>query len=181
MHLAVEPDILDHLAAIGFEGAAIIVQWHAQQDGNQPIGDDRREPAGQSAVLPRAAPAGDDVIALGELGDKPWNVGWIVLPVGIHWDDHVARAVLNRRHQGGGLAVVARQMQHPDPRIAAGNAVEGCRRAVPRPVIGKNDLRRLRQPVEHVGQRAIQFGQRAFFVVDRNDDRNVHLAPSSRR
>ena len=31
VHLAVEPHVLDHLAPVGFQGTAIIVQWHAQQ------------------------------------------------------------------------------------------------------------------------------------------------------
>src|SRR6202011_4191929 len=80
-----------------------------------------------------------------------------------------------------GLAIVARQMQYPNPRIALGDTVECCRRAIPRAVIGKNDLGGLRQPVERVGQRPIEFGERLHLVVDRNDDRNVHTAPPSRR
>jgi hypothetical protein len=46
VHLAIEADILEDLATVGLEGAAVIVQRHAQQGGDQPIGDDRGEPAG---------------------------------------------------------------------------------------------------------------------------------------
>ena len=72
-------------------------------------------------------------------------------------------------------------MQYPDARIALGEAVEYRGRAVLRPVIGKNDLGRLRQPVERVGERPMQFGERVDLVVHRNDDRNIHTAPPSRR
>ena len=181
VHLAVEADLLDDLAPVGLEGAAVIVERHVEQRRDQPVGDYRGQPAAERVVPPRHPPAGDDIVALGELGEEPRDVGRIVLAVAVHRDDDVTGAVPDRRHQGCGLAIVARQMQHPDPRIALGDTVECFRRAVLRAVIGKNDLGRLRQPIERVGQRPMQFGERPHFVVDRNDDRNVHTAPPSRR
>ena len=55
MHLAIKPDILEDLAAVGLEGAAVIVQRHPQQGRDQPVGDDRGQPAGQRIVLARHA------------------------------------------------------------------------------------------------------------------------------
>src|SRR5271157_4439236 len=65
-------------------------------------------------------------------------------------------------------------MEHPDARVGLGNLVEPSGRAVPRPVVGKNDLGRLRQLVERLRQSAVERGQRLLFVVDGYDDGNVH-------
>jgi hypothetical protein len=78
-----------------------------EQGRDQPIGDDRGQSAGQRIFFARHTPARDNIEALGELGEEPRNVGGIVLAVAVHRDDDVAAAVLNRRHQGGGLPVIA--------------------------------------------------------------------------
>jgi hypothetical protein len=97
VHLAVEAHVFEDLPPVGLERAAIIVQRHMEQRRDQPIGDDRRQSAGQRIVLARHAPARDDIEALSELGEEPRNVGGIVLAVAVHRDDDVAAAVLNRR------------------------------------------------------------------------------------
>ena len=78
-----------------------------EQGRDQPIGDDRGHSAGQRIVLACHAPTRDDIEALGELGQERRDIGRVVLAVAIHRDNDVAAAVLNRRHQGGGLPVIA--------------------------------------------------------------------------
>ncbi len=38
-HLAVLVDLADHLAAVGFQRAAVVVQPHSGDFGNEPVGD----------------------------------------------------------------------------------------------------------------------------------------------
>ena len=53
----------------------------------------------QRVVLPRRARAGNQVEALGELGEQPRDVGRIVLAVTVHRDDDVAGAIADRPQQ----------------------------------------------------------------------------------
>jgi hypothetical protein len=65
-------------------------------------------------------------------------------------------------------------MEHANPWIGLGDRVEPVGRSVGRPVIGKDDFSRLRQPIECLGQYAIERRQSFFLIIDRNDDRDIH-------
>ena len=90
VHLAVEAHRLEDLAAVGLERAAVVVQAQPADAADQPVGDARRQLAGERRVLAVLAPAGDDVVALLELVEQARDVGRIVLEVGVHRDDDVA-------------------------------------------------------------------------------------------
>jgi hypothetical protein len=107
VHLAVETHVFEDLPPIRLELAAIIVQRHTEQGRDQPIGDDRGKAAAERVVLANNPPARDNIEALGELVEQARDVGGIILAVAVHRDDDVAAAVLNRRHQGGGVAEIA--------------------------------------------------------------------------
>ena len=49
VHLAVELHALDDVPAVGLERAAVVVQVHAGDDGDEPVGDAAREVALRSA------------------------------------------------------------------------------------------------------------------------------------
>ena len=70
MELAVQPQRLDDLRAKDLERAAVVVEPHAGRPRDQPVGDHRRQPASEEAVLPVLAPAADDVEALLDARDQ---------------------------------------------------------------------------------------------------------------
>ena len=57
MHLSVEPNALQHLAPIRFEGTAVIVQVHAGDEGYEPIAKPGGKTPGEPWVEPRLPPA----------------------------------------------------------------------------------------------------------------------------
>jgi hypothetical protein len=61
---------------------------------------------------------------LGQSVEQAWNIGGIVLTIGVHRDDHVARAVLEAGHQGGRLAIVAAKVDNLNARVATRQVVE---------------------------------------------------------
>ena len=75
VHLAVEPDAFEDLAAVGLEGAAEVVERDAREPGDQAVGDPRGDLAGQPAVLAIAPPARDDVEAQVEPFEEAGDVG----------------------------------------------------------------------------------------------------------
>src|SRR3984957_699529 len=81
MHLAVERNILNHLAAIGFECGAEVVDGNTGEARHDPVGAGRGNAAQDEVVDANFAPAGDDIIPLIELFYKSWNVIGIVLKV----------------------------------------------------------------------------------------------------
>ncbi len=84
VHLAVERNVVDHLAPIGLERRAEVVNIHAGQLGHQPVGNARRNPAHDEVVDALLAPAGDNVVALLELLQEIGNLRRIVLQITIH-------------------------------------------------------------------------------------------------
>ena len=57
VHLAIERNVLDHLAAIGLEGRAEVVNVHAGKLGHQPVGAARGNAPHDKVVDPLLAPA----------------------------------------------------------------------------------------------------------------------------
>ncbi len=110
MHLAVERNILNHLAAIGFECGAEVVNGNAGETRHDPVGAGRGNAAQDEAVDANFAPAGDDIVTLIELFDKGGNVIGIVLQVAIHGQDEFARGVVKAGRQGRSLAEVRRNL-----------------------------------------------------------------------
>src|SRR5215210_3968311 len=98
MHLAIQPHILDDLAAISLQCAAVVVQWHAEKPGDEPVGNNRWQLARQCSILARLAPTGNDIVSLLQFGYQLRDIGRIILSVSIHRDDNVADAVLDSGH-----------------------------------------------------------------------------------
>src|SRR6185503_6047101 len=79
MHLAVEANVLQRLAAVGFQRATVIVKGHAANPRDQTIREHRRYLARHHLVFPVFAPTGDDVVALVEFIEEACDVSRIVL------------------------------------------------------------------------------------------------------
>jgi hypothetical protein len=60
-------------------------------------------------------------------------------------------------------------MEYANPWIGLGDRVEPVGRSVGRPVIGKDDLSRLEQLIECLGQHSKERRQRFLLIIHRND------------
>jgi uncharacterized protein (DUF934 family) len=72
----------------------------------------------------------DHVGALAPLGDHVRDQLRRVLQVGVDHRHHVAHSVLQASRQGGLVAEVARQVDHPHAAVARGDLIEQPRRVV---------------------------------------------------
>ena len=61
VHLAVQAQVLDHLAAVRLQRAAVVVQVDAGDLADQRVGEHRRQAPVDKRVLPVLAPAADHV------------------------------------------------------------------------------------------------------------------------
>ena len=87
MQFAIERHLFQNLAPIGFEGRSEIVNINAAKLRHQPVGAFRRNAAQPEIIDSHFAPATDNVVALGNLLQKHWDIRGIVLQVPIHGDD----------------------------------------------------------------------------------------------
>ena len=124
VHFAIEADILDDIATIGFQRAPEVMKMNTEKPRDQKICRDRRQTPREHAIIALLAPAGYDIIAFGHLGQEVGDVGRIVLAVRIHGNDDVAGTMLNCGHERRRLAIVAAQMNDPDARIVLRELVE---------------------------------------------------------
>src|SRR5438067_5842203 len=108
MPLAVELDILEHLGAVGLQAAVHIVQENAGRPARRCVIDVGDHPPNER-VLAVTLPAGDEVVALVELRDEGGDFRRIVLEVGVHRHDDLARCSIEACRQGGRLSEVATQ------------------------------------------------------------------------
>ena len=99
MHLAVEPQRLDHLGAKHLQRAAVVVQLARRSPTRSACWRARRHAAGDERVLAILAPAADDVVALVDQGDHRGNVARIVLQVAVGGHDQPAARVARSRRQ----------------------------------------------------------------------------------
>ncbi len=83
VQLAIQINVLQHFGAICFEGGAEIVQIHAGNLLDEPIGDPRRDLPRHGIIDPVFAPAARDVETFIDLLEQQWNVVGIVLQIAI--------------------------------------------------------------------------------------------------
>ena len=131
VHLAIERDVLDDLAAIGLEGGAKVVNIDAGELCHEPIGAARGDAAHDEVVNAFLAPSGDDVVALFELFDEGGDVVRVVLQVAVHGEDELAGGMIETGGQRRGLAEVAAQLDDEDAAVYRGNLFEEFVGAVP--------------------------------------------------
>jgi len=99
VQLAVQRNLVQNFAPIGFEGGAKVVNIHAAQFGHQPVGNAGWKAAKPEVINAALAPSADDVVALRNLFQKHRNVGGVVLQVAVHGDDVFAAGVIEASRQ----------------------------------------------------------------------------------
>ena len=140
MHLAVEPDTLDHFAAVGFERAAVIVEWDAGGTAHQPVGDHGGHTAREVGVVTVLAPTADHVVALGHLVQQERDADRVVLQVGVHGDDHIAARVVETGGEGRSLSEIAPEGDDAPARIAAVDLAQPRQAAIRAAVVDDDHL-----------------------------------------
>ena len=170
VHFAVEADAFDDFAAVGFERAAEVVEAHAAEPGDEFVGHDAGGIAFEGVVLPVFAPAADDVEAFVELGEEEGDVFGVVLEVAIHGDDDVAFCKIEPCHHGGGLAVVAAEVDDFHAVVFGGDFIEQLVGAIAGAVVHEDEFPRLRDFLHRAAHLGVKVGDVAGFVVDRDGD-----------
>ena len=175
MHLAVEPDLLDDIAVVDLERAAVVVEVDPRDVGDHLVGDHRGQAAAEELVLAVDAPAADDVVAFLGLGDKGGDVGRIVLEVGVHGDDPLASRHPKARREGRRLAEITPKANHLQPRVFLVIPLEQLEAAVAAPVVDDDHLIRPTIGFEGLGQPVVEFRDGFFLVEQGNDDGQVRV------
>ena len=137
MHFAVQPDVFEHFATVGFERAAEVVNVHAGDPADQAVGDHRRYPARDELVVSILSPPADDVPAgrVVEFGDYGVDVVRVVLHVAVHGHEDPSLGHFESSGQSGGLAEVAGQLDDREPWVVARSLPKVHDRAVAAAVI----------------------------------------------
>ena len=123
VHLTVQADALQHLAAIGLQGAAIVVQAHAADPRDQPVGRQGGQPPRQRVVLAVLPPARDHVETLIQGLQQDGHVGGVVLQVGVQRHHDLARAA----SKPACMAAVCPKLRASRSTRSQGREVEACR------------------------------------------------------
>ncbi len=170
VHLAVERNVLDDLAAVRLEGGAEVVNIHAGELRHHPVGDARRHAAQHEVVSTLSAPSADDVVTLFQLGEKARDLAGVVLQVAVHSDDEFAGCVIKAGCQRRGLAEVAPQFDDEDARIDRSDLLEKTVRAVARAVVDEDQLEAGLYVLHHVLHAVVKPRDALLFVMEGNDD-----------
>ena len=145
MQFAVQANALNHLAPVGLQRAAVIVQVHAGDARDDAIGDLRWQSARKIRVLPFHPPAADHIVALVDLVQQQGNVGRVVLQVGVQRHDHVAARQIKASSEGCRLAKIAAKADDFQVRVAFVPRAQLLPARVPAAVVDDDDFIRQSQ------------------------------------
>jgi len=170
VEFAIERDLVENVAAIGFEGRAKVVNVYAAQFGHDPVGAPRGNASQPEIVDTLLAPAADDVVPFCNLFQKHWDVGGVVLQIAIHSDDVFAARVIEAGGQGGSLAKVAPQLNHGYATVHGGDFAQQREGAITRAVVHQNDFEALAVHFHDRLETIIEVGNVFLLVVQRDND-----------
>ncbi len=170
MHLAVEGNVLDDLAAVGLEGGAEVVDVDAAEDRHEPVGGARRDAAEEEVVATLRAPAADDVVALFELGEEVGDLVGVVLEIAVHGEDVVALGVVEAGGEGGGLAEVAAELDDEDAAVYGSDLFEEAIGAVAGAIVDEDQFEGFADLLHDGLEAVVECGDVLFFVVEGHDD-----------
>src|SRR6185503_14481589 len=117
MHLAVQTNVFQRLAAVSFQRTTVVMKWHAADPRDQTVRDHRRYLARDHLVFPVFAPTGDDVVTLIKFIEETCDVRWIVLEIGVHRDQYFSLCRVDARGHRCCLTVVPAEGNDANARI----------------------------------------------------------------
>src|SRR3569833_2005468 len=170
MHFRIQRNLFDETGPVGLERAAVILDRHSGDFGNQGIGDTRRDLARDQLVLPVEAPADDDVVTLVDLAQQRTYIRGIVLQITIHGHDYIAARLGNACRHRWCLSIVAAELYETDPRIGPCDLVRNPHGRIAAAVIDKHDLERDTERGNCVCDRPIERTETLLLVIERYDD-----------
>ena len=170
MHLAVQGNVVDDLAAIGLEGRPEVVNVDARELRHQPVRAPRGNAPHHEVVDALPAPSADNVVPFFQLFQKQRDLARVVLQIAVHGEDELAFGVIEPGCQRRGLAEVAPQLHYEDAAVDGGNLFQQPAGAVVGAVIHKHQLEGIADMLHHLFQTVVERGDVLLFVMERNDD-----------
>ena len=171
VELAVELHPVHDLGPVGLEPAVHVVEPDPGDPARDGVEDLRRDPP-RERVAPLRLPAGDEVVALVELGEEPRDLGRVVLQVAVNCHDDVSGGLAEARIERGRLAEVPAQPDDADVVVRVVQPGQRAEGAVGRAVVDEDRLPRPPVAGEGRGQLVVEQRDAALLVVDRDDDRD---------
>ena len=113
VHLAVQAEVFDHLAAVRLERAAVVVEPDAGHLGDEPVGQQGGQAPAEEPVLSVLPPPADDVVVRGQR-EEAGDVRGVVLQVPVQRHDDLAPGVIEPRRERRRLPEVPAE-RHQDP------------------------------------------------------------------
>jgi len=139
VQLAVQPHLVEHLAAIALHAAVVIVEDDPGRDPHHPVERPRRQHLGPGIVAD-LLPAADHVHALVHSGQEAGDFVGVVLEVGVQGEDQLAAGVGKPSAQGRRLPEVAAEPNPPHAGVLGGDPANRLPGAVRRAVVHENHL-----------------------------------------
>jgi len=175
VHLAVDFDRLDDLAAVGFQAAVEVVKPDSRHGAGRPV-EKLAGPAFADRIVALLLPARNQIVSLFE--DHPAQFGNLVgriLQVGVHRDDDLPFRSRKTAVQGRGFAVVTGEPDAPHRRILLFEGFDDAPRIVGRTVVHQDNFVGIAVLRRHAVDPCDQFGQRFRLVVERHYNRYVEF------
>jgi len=170
VHFSIEADILQDIAAVGLQGAAIVMELNARNVGNQTIREHGREAAIDKGILPVFAPAAhDSIVVRFHFFQQAGDINRIVLEIGIQGDNDILGCSVNAGCHRGRLAEIPAETDQFKMGILFGGLTETFPGCVTRTVIDVDDFILAPDAGERVMDLLGQVGNIGFLVENRND------------
>ena len=173
MQLAVQTDLVEHLAAVRLEAAVVIVQPHAGDSSDQAVEDSTRERLVPRVMTNRLPPA-DDVVPLGDRRQKARDLLRMILEIGVERQHDLARCFAETGGQRRRLAEIASQADRRHPRIARRQRLDRFPAPIGRAVVDQNDLEFDAVRRSRLAQLPMEGHQTLRLIEDRNHGRALH-------
>mmetsp|Transcript_23094 Transcript_23094/g.72041 ORF Transcript_23094/g.72041 Transcript_23094/m.72041 type:complete len:329 (+) Transcript_23094:501-1487(+) len=181
VELAVGAEHAAHVRAVRLKAAAVVVQAHAGDPRDEPVGAVGGEVAQQHVVLALPPPPTHHVVSLPRLPppkqllQQPGDVRGVVLKVPVQRHKHAPRRLGKPCGHGSGLPKVPAEGYGREVAAPRGQLLHQGTAPVPAPVVHQHDLVAVPRPLHGRGNAVHERRDVLHLVVDRHDDRHVGI------
>ena len=174
VQFAVQPHLGEHLAAITFHAAVVVVQTDAGEPADQPVEDARGQHL-VPGIVAHLLPAADDVAVSFHRGQEPRDLARVVLQVGVERHDQFAAGGAEAGAQRRRLAEIPAKANSSHARIGFDQPPHLRPRAVGRAVVDEDNLDVIPFGLGHGDKLGMERRQAIGFVEQRYDGGKLHL------